>query len=135
MKKKRIIIAIVAIILLFVAIQVVLYNEIPALKDPYGDEWYDDAIKQFVFDYIRQTENIDEKLQLRSYSYTDFDGDIVKQNRENPNKKYPFSAVTVVADTKDMRYTVYLFVDSNEDLKVEKYEKQPLQNDWPIYLF
>ena len=88
------------------------------------DDWFKDPVDQMVIDYLKGKEQIDGKIQVYKYMYTNYDRHIAEENRKTGDKKYPFEAITVIAETSDQEYTVYLFVDENGVLQIDRYEKR-----------
>ena len=111
-------------LLVVVFVLVILYHANPQMRDPYGDDWYQEEIDRTTIDFIKQTETVDGKIKICSYHFTGFDHDIEIENRSKKQKQFPFVAVKVVAETRKNQYFVFVFVDSDGYLQIEKYEKK-----------
>ena len=123
-KKTYILFAAIGICLLVVLFQILFHFAFPSTGDPYGDEWYEAEAAQQALDHIRAAEHIDAELRVIKYSYTDYDQKIVEENRTSEIKKYPFSKVEVVVESRRIQYTVGFLVDENGELQVEGFEKE-----------
>lgn len=122
--KKKIIFSIVLLLFLIPAVSVIIVETNPPLKDPYGDNWFREEIRQIVIDHIREKDGVEGKIQISEWKFTDFNHDIEVENRKKEDKEYPFKKLEVTAETRNNEYIVYFEKDSNGNLRIEGYEKK-----------
>jgi len=128
MKKTVLILALIlAFILLLAGLIVVpsvfLYENFDFLKDPHNDNWYIDIVTAASIEHIRASESEEQPMQAVKFHFTGYDHDIVLDNRTKEEKVFPFQEIDVTLETRNQKYVVYMTVDENGQLQIERYEK------------
>jgi len=62
-------------------------------------------------------------MQAVKFHFTGYDHDIVLDNRTKEEKVFPFQEIDVTLETRNQKYVVYMTVDENGQLQIERYEK------------
>lgn len=133
MKSSKRLILPVGLVIAFIILMIVLMVfsaiwVVHMFTNPGADRWFCEPIKDVVIDYLREAEEIEGKIQVNDFGYTNFDLQKAEENRDREDKEFPFDAVVAIAETRNCKYAVYLVVDENGELQVEKHEKYSHHN-------
>ena len=122
-KVKKILLFLILLSIFVVVPTILLYENCDTLKDPHNDNWYIDIVTAASIEHIRASESEEQPMQAIDFHFTGYDNDIVMENRTKEEKVFPFQGIDVTLETRNQKYVVYMIVDENGQLQIERYEK------------
>lgn len=126
-KKFRLFIAILLGGAMIAFVSVLIVKIFPSADPLHEEKWYYGDIEDIIVKYVRE-EGYEGGIQVNGWHYLDFDKNIEEDNQGRNDKLYPFSGLTVRAETRNAKYTFNLIVDEAGKLQISDVKKNKNYN-------
>jgi len=123
MKFSKIKIIVILAISLVVVGSVILFGYVYKNSEFVGsDDWYIEDLETISLDYARSINTDGGIVQVRRYTYIEYNNDIVKNNERHSLKEYPFSGADVQMQIGKEIYVFHVVKDEQGNLFVASHE-------------